>query len=69
VRRAATQCNRGASLYTENDTGIRRGYSCDRVREEFDALERAERELRAYLDGGLEEECRRAGCLPGWVRE
>jgi len=69
VRRAAVLCNRGGSLYTQGETGIRRGYSCDRVRDEFAELERAESELRAYLEGGLEEDCRRSGCLPGWIRE
>jgi hypothetical protein len=69
VRRAIVLCNRGGSLYTQGETGIRGDYSCERVRDEFAELERAESELRAYLEGGLEEECRRSGCLPGWIRE
>ena len=39
-------------------------YPKDRLAE----LDREEAELRAYLDGGLEEECRQAGCQPGWIR-
>jgi len=68
VRRAVGLCNRGADLWVEDDAGIRRNYPCSRVHEEKGELERSEVELRAYLDGGLEEECRRAGCLPGWIR-
>ena len=25
-------------------------------------------EVRAYLDQGIHDECRRQGCLPGWLR-
>ena len=32
------------------------------------ATERRLAELDAYLEQGLAEECRRAGCLPGWIR-
>jgi hypothetical protein len=67
--RAVGWCNRGGDLYVEEDTGLRRGVSCDSVRREQEELERAEAELKSYLGGGLEEECRRAGCLPGWVRD
>lgn len=68
TRRAVKWCNQGRDLYVTDDTGIRRGYSCDKVRAEAEQLERELVELTAYLGGGLEEECRRAGCLPGWIR-
>ena len=68
VRKAVGWCNRGHDLYTENQSGIRSNYSCSDVHREFEELARTESELRAYLDGGLEEDCRRSGCLPGWIR-
>jgi hypothetical protein len=68
VRRAVVWCNRGHALYTEDETGIRRGYDCRNVHDAFEETEARLGELRVYLDEGLEEECRRAGCLPGWVR-
>jgi hypothetical protein len=69
VSRAVALCNRGGSLWTEDeDTGLRRDISCDQVRSDAERLDARARELRAYLAGGLEEECRRAGCLPGWIR-
>lgn len=66
--RLQTNCNRGADAWTTDEAGVKHKVSCDQI---TDALERAEAErtrLRAYLGGGLEEECRRAGCLPGWIR-
>ncbi len=69
ARRAVGLCNRGATLWTQDqDTAIRRGVSCDDVRAEAEQLEAAVNALRTYLASGLEEECRRAGCLPGWIR-
>ena len=68
VRRAVGWCNRGHSLYIEDDTGIRRGYDCGKVRKEHEEVRARMAGLRLYLDEGLEEECRCAGCLPGWIR-
>jgi hypothetical protein len=68
MRRAVGWCNRGHSLYAEDDTGIRRSYSCRDVHNEHEQLKARLAGLRLYLDEGLEEECRRAGCLPGWIR-
>jgi hypothetical protein len=68
LRRAVTWCNRGHTLYTEDDTGIRSGYDCRDVKNEFEEVKARQAGLRLYLDEGLEEECRRAGCLPGWIR-
>ena len=37
--------------------------------EERALLERlTEEEAERYLREGLEEDCRRSGCLPGWLR-
>jgi hypothetical protein len=65
---AVTWCNRGGKLLTRDDAGIKRTLSCDELRGRYAALDARETELRAYLDHGLAEECRRAGCLPGWIR-
>ncbi len=70
VLRAVNWCNRGLDLYVEDDLGIRKNYECSDVRREARDLEAAAKQLDAYLNqGGLEEECRRAGCLPGWIRD
>jgi hypothetical protein len=63
-----TWCNRGGSIELEERTGMRRDYSCTEARSEYDRLSARSTELKRYLSGGLEEECRREGCLPGWVR-
>ena len=68
--RAVTFCKRGNYLYTEDDaTGLRQDVKCDDVVEEAQHLDAQVKELEQYLAEGLEEECRRAGCLPGWLRD
>lgn len=67
--RTVTGCNRGTEFVTrEPETGIKTHVSCDKIRKEYVDTRAKSRQLREYLDDGLEEECRRAGCLPGWVR-
>jgi hypothetical protein len=61
-------CNRGGGVVLEDRVGVQRDYDCTEVRSEHDRLSARAAELRSYLAGGLEEECRREGCLPGWVR-
>ena len=51
-----------------HETGIRRSYDCRDVDNEHEQVKARLAGLRLYLDDGLEEECRRAGCLPGWIR-
>lgn len=68
LRKAVGWCNRGNSVYSRDDLSIRRNLSCDKLKAQYEELANQAEELRSYLDGGLEEECRRAGCLPGWVR-
>jgi Domain of unknown function (DUF4124) len=63
-----TWCNRGGDLVVEDHVGVREDYSCDDARESYERASGRRKELKGYLAGGLEEECRRAGCLPGWVR-
>jgi len=63
-----TWCNRGGELVIEDRVGVRDDYSCDEARESHERASARRKELKRYLSGGLEDECRRAGCLPGWVR-
>jgi uncharacterized protein DUF4124 len=63
-----TWCNRGGDLVVEDPTGVREDYSCDEARASYEGASSRRKELKSYLAGGLEDECRRAGCLPGWVR-
>jgi hypothetical protein len=66
--KAVGWCNRGRTLYIEDEHGIRSDYDCKNVDNEYEELKARMAALRLYLDEGLEEECRRAGCLPGWIR-
>ncbi len=68
VREVAGWCNRGREVWSENQDGLRRGVDCDEVDALDETLRGEQKRLDAYLDEGLEEECRRAGCLPGWIR-
>lgn len=61
-------CNRGGYVTTRDDAGIQQVVNCSVLRREFDALEQQEAAARDYLTLGLREECRKAGCLPGWIR-
>jgi hypothetical protein len=63
-----TWCNRGGSVVTRDDAGIKRSVPCKQIRSEYEDLDGEETKVRAYLDSGLAEECRKAGCLPGWIR-
>jgi hypothetical protein len=62
-------CNRGGELVVEDEVGLRDRYDCTDAREAYERASARLKELRAYLRGGLEDECRRAGCLPGWIRD
>ena len=69
LERMVTACNRGAELWVEDaDTGIRQGYSCNRVKAERAEVATLVTQAEHFLAEGLEEQCRRAGCLPGWIR-
>lgn len=67
-QKMVTGCNRGSEWYATDKSGIRRNVSCKRLRRETENLERQRQALNTYLQSGLAEECRRAGCLPGWIR-
>lgn len=68
LARFVAHCNRGGALFTQDTAGLKHGVSCDEVRSESEKLEARARELRAYLDDGIYQECRQSGCLPGWLR-
>ncbi|HKA16651.1 MAG TPA: DUF4124 domain-containing protein [Myxococcota bacterium] len=66
---SAGHCKRpGAYVVTRDDAGIQKVANCSELLREFHALEAKEAAARDYLASGLSDECRRAGCLPGWVR-
>lgn len=68
MRKATTWCNRGDTLYRTDDLGRRSTVKCKDVIVEYQRLEQARAKAAHYLSEGLEEECRRSGCLPGWIR-
>ena len=61
-------CNRGDNWYRTDASGIKRRVDCSDLKDSHQAASQRRKELHAYLNGGLEEECRRAGCKPGWIR-
>jgi len=61
-------CNRGHEVWTTDEDGLRHGVDCNELKAQERELRREQKRLEAYLAEGLEEECRRAGCLPGWIR-
>jgi hypothetical protein len=67
-RQLVAWCNRGGGLVVEDSVGLRRDYSCEDARAAYEKMEPRIEFLRDYLDHGLAEECRRSGCLPGWIR-
>jgi len=61
-------CNEGSQWYATDASGIRKHVPCSELRAQHAELENRRRQLVAYLEEGLEDACRRAGCRPGWVR-
>jgi uncharacterized protein DUF4124 len=67
--RVADNCNRpGRYVVKRDDAGIKQMANCSELKRELVEVETQEAAARDYLASGLAEECRRAGCLPGWVR-
>ncbi len=66
--RLQANCNRGAETWYTDDAGIKHTIPCSELAAEHERARAEHARLRAYLEEGLEEECRRAGCLPGWIR-
>jgi hypothetical protein len=67
-REMVKACNRGHEWWGKDPSGIRRKIPCDTLRSELAELTQQRDELQQYLQSGLAQECRRAGCLPGWLR-
>ena len=63
-----SHCNRGGYITARDDAGIKRRVNCSQLKQEFAALDDEEAKARDYLENGLPEECRKSGCLPGWIR-
>jgi hypothetical protein len=61
-------CNRGGSVIGRDDAGIKREIDCDGLRGKMAELNARKAELDEYLENGLADECRQAGCEPGWIR-
>lgn len=68
IQEYAVWCKRGGDIYRKDAAGLKQKVSCGSVHAEVDRLEKGIAAARAYLEEGLAEECRRAGCLPGWIR-
>lgn len=62
-------CNRGHEVWATDRDGLKQDVDCNDVKRQEQALRQSQQQLEHYLAEGLEEECRRAGCLPGWVRQ
>jgi hypothetical protein len=69
IQKAVRWCNDGNLLWVEDDrTGIRKDVPCSDIDATKDVLEAEKERAERYIAEGLEEECRRSGCLPGWLR-
>lgn len=68
LSRYVSGCNRGAEIITRDEYGIKRSVACESIRDEYAQALEGQKPIREYLDGGLRRECRKAGCLPGWIR-
>jgi hypothetical protein len=61
-------CNRGGYLFMTQDNGLKKQVPCVFMRETFAKLESRRASVTEYLEHGLSDDCRRSGCLPGWLR-
>ena len=68
LQQYVAHCNRGGTITTRDDAGIKQVVKCSVIKDEFYSLDARASEVQAYLDEGLRDECRKAGCLPGWIR-
>jgi hypothetical protein len=66
--KAVKACNRGGEWYRTSESGIREHIPCEEFQTRLRDAEQKREQLVDYLAEGLEDECRRAGCQPGWVR-
>jgi len=59
-------CRRRENLGSSSQTHIPGETSCDEA--PVEAAQREYERAKTYAEDGIEDECRRAGCLPGWLR-
>lgn len=60
-------CNVGGTVVARDAAGVERNVRCTDIRSQYAALGKDEERARQQLEA-LPDECRRAGCLPGWIR-
>jgi hypothetical protein len=68
LREMVIWCNHGGEVVHRDEIGTPSTVPCGDLRSEFDSLEARIAAVRHYLDEEIQEECRRSGCLPGWIR-
>jgi len=61
-------CNHGNNVFSRDQSGIKTKERCDELSNDLHALDARAAGIRDYLERDLPDECRRAGCLPGWIR-
>jgi hypothetical protein len=61
-------CNDGHTVITRDEAGLQQRIPCSQLNARLEQLAHRADALRDYLENELPEECRRAGCLPGWIR-
>jgi hypothetical protein len=61
-------CNHGNIVFTRDEAGIKERVHCSELSGRLAALDARAAGIRDYLENELPEECRRSGCLPGWIR-
>lgn len=61
-------CNRGGEWFRKDEAGIRQHVPCGELQTRRQAIEKERDDLTEYLRIGIEDDCRRAGCIPGWIR-
>ena len=66
-KKYVTLCNRGGYVITRDESGIKRRVKCRTIKSQYASLGLDQERVRADLED-LPEDCRRAGCLPGWLR-
>jgi Domain of unknown function (DUF4124) len=68
LEKYVSHCSRGDYVTTRDDAGIKQVVNCSQLKSQHRDLEQQEAAAREYLETGLADDCRKAGCLPGWVR-
>ncbi|MGH0032825.1 MAG: hypothetical protein ACQGVC_23775 [Myxococcota bacterium] len=67
LKKFVTNCNRGGIVWARDEAGIKRKVKCSDIKRQFAEIQEKEQHANARL-AELPEECRKAGCHPGWLR-